>query len=203
MCSHIFLQISTKSITKGTCDLCLQKLPNLKDSNRLSGVFIAGEAITNTNNSTNIQKNSKSVLGMPIGTMRRCLMKKTGHKKSRDTVPLTLTRCKVIEQEDCRQVGVNAVVVFLFGLEALFTRGSRAQSSYVMSLNWMAIKKCLAVRLGVIYDSRATNRKKGRLPVRAPLPLPHSNWSPGSHIWFPAIQNTQIHCHKQVEAFTF
>jgi hypothetical protein len=72
----------------GTCDLCLQKLPNLKDSNRLPGVFITGESITNTNNSTNLRKNSKSVLGMPIGTRRRCLMKKTGHEKSRDTVPL-------------------------------------------------------------------------------------------------------------------
>jgi hypothetical protein len=59
-----------------------------KGSNRLPGVFIAGESITNTNNSTNIRKNSKSVLGMPIGTRRRCLMKKTGHEKSRDTVPL-------------------------------------------------------------------------------------------------------------------
>jgi hypothetical protein len=72
----------------GTCDLCLQKLPKLKDSNHLPGVFIAGESITNTNNSTNIRKNSKWVLGMPIGTRRRCLMKKTGQEKSRDTVPL-------------------------------------------------------------------------------------------------------------------
>ncbi len=72
----------------GTCDLCLQKLPNLKDSNRLPGVFIAGELITNTNNSTNIRKNSKSFLGIPIGTRRSCLVKKTKHEKSRDTVPL-------------------------------------------------------------------------------------------------------------------
>ncbi len=66
----------------------MQKLPNLKDSNRLPGVFITGESITNMNNSTNIRKNSKSVLGMPIGTRRRCLMEKTEHEKSRDTVPL-------------------------------------------------------------------------------------------------------------------
>ncbi len=32
-------------------------------------------------------------------------------------------------------------------------------------------KKCAAVRLGGIYDSQATNRKKGGLLVRAPLPL--------------------------------
>jgi hypothetical protein len=30
-------------------------------------------------------------------------------------------------------------------------------------------KKCVAVRLGVIYDSKATNRKQGVLPVFAPL----------------------------------
>ncbi len=71
-----------------TCDICLQKLQNLKDSNRLPGVFIAGESITNTNKSTNIRKNSKSFLGMPIGTRRSCLLKKTVHEKSRETVPL-------------------------------------------------------------------------------------------------------------------
>ncbi len=44
------------------------------------------------------------------------------------------------------------------------------------TVNWptltlirMAMKKCVAVWLGVIYDSQATNRKKGRLSVRAPL----------------------------------
>ncbi len=36
----------------------------------------------------------------------------------------------------------------------------------------MAIKKCVAMGLGVIYESQATNRKKGGLPVRAPLPPP-------------------------------
>jgi hypothetical protein len=34
----------------------------------------------------------------------------------------------------------------------------------------MAIKKYVAVRLGVLYDSHATNQKQGGLPVRAPLP---------------------------------
>jgi hypothetical protein len=74
----------------------LQKLPNLKDSYRLPGVFIAGESITNTNNSTNIRKNSKSFLGMPIGTSRSCLMKKTGHEKSRDTVPLKFIKSNAV-----------------------------------------------------------------------------------------------------------
>jgi hypothetical protein len=31
-------------------------------------------------------------------------------------------------------------------------------------------KKCIAVRLGIIYDFQATNRKQGGLPVRAPIP---------------------------------
>jgi hypothetical protein len=62
------------------------KMTNVKDSNRLPGVFIAGESIANSNNSMNFRKNSKSLLGMPIGTRKSCLMKKTGHEKSRDTV---------------------------------------------------------------------------------------------------------------------
>jgi hypothetical protein len=51
-------------------------------------VFITEESITNTNNFTNNRKNSISFLGMPIGTRRSCLKKKTGDEKSRDTVPL-------------------------------------------------------------------------------------------------------------------
>jgi hypothetical protein len=38
------------------------------------------------------------------------------------------------------------------------------------------------VRLGVIYDSQAINRKQGGLLVRAPLLLLYSYWSPGGHI---------------------
>ncbi len=41
-----------------------------------------------TNNTTNIQENSKSSLGMPLGTRKSCLMKKTGDEKSHDAVPL-------------------------------------------------------------------------------------------------------------------
>jgi hypothetical protein len=55
---------------------------------RLPGGEYTGESITNSNNSLNIRKNSKSFLGVSIGTRRRCLMKKTRVKKSRDTVPL-------------------------------------------------------------------------------------------------------------------
>jgi hypothetical protein len=33
----------------------------------------------------------------------------------------------------------------------------------------MAIKKCIAVQLGVIYDPQVTNRKQGGLPVRTSL----------------------------------
>jgi hypothetical protein len=34
----------------------------------------------------------------------------------------------------------------------------------------MAVKKCVAVRLGVIYDSQVTNNKQGGLPARTPKP---------------------------------
>jgi hypothetical protein len=54
--------------------------------------------ITNSNNSSNIRKNSKSFLGMSNGTRRRCLMKKTRAKKSRDTVPLNTytVQCRML-----------------------------------------------------------------------------------------------------------
>jgi hypothetical protein len=64
----------------------------------------------------------------------------------------------------------------------------------------MALKKCVAMRLGVICDSQTTNRKQGRLPVRAPPPLLHSYWKPGDS------QLAEIHKeyhYKQVEALTF
>ncbi len=55
---------------------------------RLPGSEYTGESITNSNNASNIRKNSKSFLGVSNGTRRRCLMKKTSVNKSRDTVPL-------------------------------------------------------------------------------------------------------------------
>jgi hypothetical protein len=39
----------------------------------------------------------------------------------------------------------------------------------LLTLIWMAIKKCMAVQLVVIYDSQAANRKQGGLLVRALL----------------------------------
>jgi hypothetical protein len=62
-----------------------------KDSNQLPGGIIIGESITNTNNSTNIRKNLKLFLCMPIGTRSSCMIKKTGDKKSCDTVLLALS----------------------------------------------------------------------------------------------------------------
>jgi hypothetical protein len=47
---------------------------------------------------------------------------------------------------------------------------------YTLSPNLDDHKKCIAIRLGVIYDSRATNRKQGGLPVRAPPPPQSSYW---------------------------
>ncbi len=44
---------------------------------------------------------------------------------------------------------------------------------FVLTLIWMAIKKSVAMQLRDIFDSQAAYRKKGRLPVRAPLPQPH------------------------------
>jgi hypothetical protein len=44
--------------------------------------------------------------------------------------------------------------------------------------NPMAIKKCVAVRLEIIYDYQATNRKQGGLPVRVPSPC----HTPFSHL---------------------
>jgi hypothetical protein len=47
-------------------------------------------SITNTKHSTIIRKNLKSLLVMPIGIRTSCLMKKTGGKKSCDTIPLNI-----------------------------------------------------------------------------------------------------------------
>jgi hypothetical protein len=40
----------------------------------------------------------------------------------------------------------------------------------MLNTNLDGYKKCIAMQLGLIYDSQVTNRKKGGLPVRAPLP---------------------------------
>ncbi len=55
---------------------------------RLPGSEYTGESITNTNNSSNIRKKLKSFLSLSNWTRRRCLMKKTRVKKTRDTIPL-------------------------------------------------------------------------------------------------------------------
>ncbi len=57
------------------------------EESRLPGSEFTGESITNSNNSSNIRKNSKSCLAVFNGTRRSCLMKKT-ESKSRDNVPL-------------------------------------------------------------------------------------------------------------------
>jgi hypothetical protein len=50
---------------------------------------------------------------------------------------------------------------------------------YFLTLVRMTIKTCVAVWLGVMYDSQALNRKQGGLPVTASLPPQlHSYWSP-------------------------
>ncbi len=67
----------------------------------------------------------------------------------------------------------------------------------------MAIRKCVAVWLGVIYDFQATNRKDGGLSVRHP---PSSAFllvaweSDKPHI---RPEYTKTHRHKQVNALAF
>jgi hypothetical protein len=74
----------------GTCDFCFQKLPKLRDSDWLRGVFIAGESITHKNNSMNIffyiWNHSWTCL-LELGEV--VWWKKTWDKNSSDTVPLT------------------------------------------------------------------------------------------------------------------
>jgi hypothetical protein len=47
------------------------------EKSRLPGSEYTGESITNSNNSSNIRKNSKFCLAVFNGTRRSCLMKKT------------------------------------------------------------------------------------------------------------------------------
>jgi hypothetical protein len=56
-----------------------EKMALPKNSNQ-PGVFITGVSMTNTDNSTNIRKNSKSFLIVPNWTRRSCLKKKTETK---------------------------------------------------------------------------------------------------------------------------
>jgi hypothetical protein len=67
----------------------------------------------------------------------------------------------------------------------------------------MAIKKYVAVRLGVIYDSQVTNSKQGGLPLRTTLPpatLLLVAWE--SYVTLSRQESTKHH-QKQVEALTF
>jgi hypothetical protein len=63
-------------------------------------------------------------------------------------------------------------------------------------------KKVGSRAAGVIYDSRATNWKKGRLSVRAPLPPAALLLVTWESYMVPSHPAYTIHCHKQVEAFT-
>jgi hypothetical protein len=54
---------------------------------RLPGCEYTGESITNSNNSSNIRKNSKSFLGVSNETRRKCFMKKA---ESKNLVTLSL-----------------------------------------------------------------------------------------------------------------
>jgi hypothetical protein len=75
------------------------------EESRLPGSEYTGESITNSNNSSNIRKNSKFCLAVFNGTRRSCLMKKTRVKKSRDTVPLKAEMVKYYLICGCVQAG--------------------------------------------------------------------------------------------------
>jgi hypothetical protein len=66
-----------------------EKLPNLKDSNRLPGVFFAGELISNANISVNILK-FEIVSGHAFWYQDKLFDEKKVRQKSHYTFPLTL-----------------------------------------------------------------------------------------------------------------
>jgi hypothetical protein len=66
-----------------------------------TGVLDTGEASEKSNISANIQKKSKSFLGLPTGTRRSCLKKKTRGKKSGGTVPLMMA-CRILIRDYMR-----------------------------------------------------------------------------------------------------
>jgi hypothetical protein len=70
-----------------------EKLSYPRDSNRLPGVFITGESISNVNTCKNMWKYYKSFLDVPIRAGRSCLI-------SRDTVPLRKNQ-QLIKNDDC------------------------------------------------------------------------------------------------------
>jgi hypothetical protein len=57
----------------------------------------------------------------------------------------------------------------------------------------MAIKKCIAARLGVIYDSQVTHRKQGGLSLRGPHPLLLVAWE-------SYVTLSQLKIHKNTTA---
>jgi hypothetical protein len=59
-------------------------------------------------------------------------------------------------------------------------------------------KKCVALRLGVIYDIQGTNRKQPLSPFAALLCLPGESYMTHTH-----ARNTQKYQRKQVKALTF
>jgi hypothetical protein len=54
---------------------------------------------------------------------------------------------------------------YFFGLSHYFINIS---IKHYLTQIWLAIKKCVAVQLGDIYDSQATYREQGGLPVKTP-----------------------------------
>ncbi len=72
-------------------------------------------------------------------------------------------------------------------------------NNIALTLIWMATKKCVAVRLEVIY-AKAIKKESERTLCEPPPPHTHSYWLHRSHV---SGQNTHKHHHEQVDALTF
>ncbi len=91
LCTSSFFVNQVRPTTPGNFDSLVMNTPSSNDSteenttgSRTPRWWIPyyGESITNSNNSSNIRKNSKSFLRMSNGTRRSCLMKKQREKIS-------------------------------------------------------------------------------------------------------------------------
>ncbi len=112
-----------------------------------------------------------------------------------------IVRCENLERKEIEYF------LLLFLWSCSMSNRSRIQESFqqfdsLLTLTWIPIKKCVAMRLGDKWLTE-DQQEAGRLPVRGPPPPLHSYWPHGSHIWLPAGQNTQKYHHKHVDALAF
>jgi hypothetical protein len=94
---------------------------------------------------------------MPIGTRKRCLMKKTGHEKSRDTVPLNSLRYLFVFNYDASstlKITVPKCTVFLLVLPV----SASCCMHFLMFLQCMANfwRCCCAIVTCILQDIDTT-----------------------------------------------